>query len=102
MTKNTTLNLRVDPIVKQQAEDVLNKLGITMSTAINMYLRKIYLTQGIPFTMELPIFPIDINSDEMSSLELNEKLLSGYKDFKAGNVNKADEVFNDFRKKHKL
>ena len=40
MTKNTTLNLRVDSLVKEQAEEILNQLGIPMSTAINMYLRK--------------------------------------------------------------
>ena len=36
---DTTLNLRVNPTVKQQAEDVLKQLGIPMATAIDMYLR---------------------------------------------------------------
>ena len=31
---DTTLNLRVNPTVKQQAEDVLKQLGIPMATAI--------------------------------------------------------------------
>ena len=45
---DTTLNLRVNPTVKQQAEDVLKQLGIPMATAIDMYLRQITLTGGIP------------------------------------------------------
>ena len=35
MEKTMTLNLRVNPIVKQQAEDVLKQLGIPMATAID-------------------------------------------------------------------
>ena len=41
MEKTQMLNVRVSPIVKQQAEDVLKQLGIPMATAIDMYLRQI-------------------------------------------------------------
>ena len=37
MEKTQMLNVRVSPIVKQQAEDVLKQLGIPMATAIDMY-----------------------------------------------------------------
>ena len=55
MEKTMTLNLRVNPTVKQQAEDVLKQLGIPMATAIDMYLRQITLTGGIPFSLSLII-----------------------------------------------
>ena len=54
MEKKTTLNLRVDSNVKKQAEEVLSKLGIPMTTAIHMYLNQICLTKGIPFSVTLP------------------------------------------------
>ena len=54
MGKTTTLNLRVDPEVKLEAEAVLKRLGIPMATAIDMYLRQIALTGGIPFSVTLP------------------------------------------------
>ena len=54
MEKTQMLNVRVSPIVKQQAEDVLKQLGIPMATAIDMYLRQITLTGGIPFPLSLP------------------------------------------------
>lgn len=38
MEKTATLNLRINPVVKERAEEVLSQLGIPMSTAINMYL----------------------------------------------------------------
>ena len=44
MEKTATLNLRVNPTTKKSAEDVLSRLGIPMSTAIDMYLRQIILT----------------------------------------------------------
>lgn len=54
MEKTTTLNLRVNPDVKEAAEKVLAKLGIPMSTAINMFLNQIVLTESIPFPITLP------------------------------------------------
>lgn len=53
MKKTATLNLRIDPEVKHQAEAVLSKLGISMSSAIDMYLRKISSEGGIPFTLSV-------------------------------------------------
>ena len=31
MEKTTTMNLRVNPVVKQEAEDVLKQLGVPMA-----------------------------------------------------------------------
>ena len=60
MEKTATLNLRINPTVKQRAEDVLTRLGIPMSTAIDMYLNQISLTGGIPFAVTLPKVPSSI------------------------------------------
>ena len=67
MEKTATLNLRVNPSVKQRAEDVLSRLGIPMSTAIDMYLNQISLTGGIPFSISLPKAPQSLNMDVMSA-----------------------------------
>ncbi len=57
MQKTATLNLRVDPDVKQSAESVLAQLGMSMSTAIDVFLRQVSLTGGIPFRVALPEAP---------------------------------------------
>jgi len=67
---DTTLNLRVNPTVKQQAEDVLKQLGIPMATAIDMYLR----TGGIPFSLSLPKAPAALNTDTMTDDQLHAAL----------------------------
>lgn len=49
----TTMNLRVDQALKKDAEKVLNELGLSMSGAINLYLKMIVRTKGIPFDLKL-------------------------------------------------
>ena len=70
MEKTATLNLRINPTVKQRAEDVLTRLGIPMSTAIDMYLNQISLTGGIPFAVTLPKVPSSLNADLMTKEEI--------------------------------
>ncbi len=100
MEKSTTLNLRVNPTVKQRAEDVLSRLGIPMSTAIDMYLNQISLTGGIPFTVTLPKAPQSINTDLMTTKEIHAQLQEGYDDMKAGKVQDAATAFAKFRENH--
>ena len=100
MEKTATLNLRVNPIVKERAEEVLSRLGVPMSTAIDMYLNQISLTGGIPFPVTLPKAPAAINADFMTAEELHEKLQKGYDDIENGNTQNAENAFMKFREKH--
>lgn len=92
MQKSATLNLRIDPDVKQSAEYVLSQLGLSMSTAIDMFLRQVSLTGGLPFKVALPEAPRVVNADLMSDEELRSKLLSGLSEVNAGNALALDEV----------
>ena len=100
MEKTATLNLRVNPSVKQRAEDVLSRLGIPMSTAIDMYLNQISLTGGIPFSISLPKAPQSLNMDVMSAEEIHNKLQEVYEDVKVGRVQDAASAFAKFRENH--
>jgi addiction module RelB/DinJ family antitoxin len=100
MEKTTTLNLRVNPAVKRRAEEVLSQLGMPMSTAIDIYLKQISLTGGIPFAVTLPKAPEAVNADLMTAEEIHAKLQKGYDDMEAGNVQNAAEAFARFREKY--
>lgn len=100
MEKTATLNLRVNPVVKERAEEVLSRLGVPMSTAIDMYLNQISLTGGIPFAVTLPKIPNAINADLMTETQLHMKLQKGYEDIEAGNIQNAAEAFDKFRENH--
>ena len=100
MEKTTTLNLRVNPDVKRKAEEVLSQLGIPMSTAIDIYLKQISMTGGIPFAVTLPKAPASINADLMTTEEIHAKLKEGYNDIEKGNIQDASAAFQKFRKTH--
>lgn len=57
-TKNDVqVTIRVDKDVKERAENLFSRLGMNMSTALNVFLRKAVIEDGIPF-------PISTKSSE--------------------------------------
>lgn len=97
MEKSATLNLRVNPMLKEQAEDILRQLGIPMSTAIDMFLNQITLVGGIPFSVTLPKAPASVNADVMNSDEIHAKLQTGLESAQKGRTRDAREAFEAFR-----
>ena len=55
MAKVST-NITIDAEVKKQAQELFADLGMELSTAVNIYLKKAVAEQGIPFevTREVP------------------------------------------------
>ena len=96
MEKTATLNLRINPEVKKSAEMVLSQLGVPMSTAVDMFLRQVTLSGGIPFTVALPKPPDNINADAMSATQIRDKLNEGLADIEAGRELPAREVLKRF------
>ena len=52
MTK-TSMSIRLDSEVKEQAQQVFNHLGMDMTTAINIFLRQAIQYQGLPFDVKI-------------------------------------------------
>ncbi len=101
MSKTDTINVRIEPEIKKQAEEILAKLGIPVSTAINMYYRQIVEKNGIPMEVKLtrPNLPI---VEDMSEEDLLEELAKGYRDIENGKTVPTSEVFEDFYRKYNL
>ncbi len=97
MEKSATLNLRVNPTLKSDAETILTRLGIPMSTAVDMFLNQVVLVGGIPFSVTVPKPPVDIDASQMTEAQLHTKLQRGYDDYTAGRTqNAADEEYAYF------
>lgn len=47
-----TLQIRLSDELRNEADEVLEAIGIDMSTAIRVYLKKIVQDRGIPFKLE--------------------------------------------------
>lgn len=54
MNKSATIQARIDPSIKQQAQKILGKLNISMSEAISIFLTQVSLNKGIPFEIKIP------------------------------------------------
>ena len=101
MEKTMTLNLRVNPTIKKQAEDVLKQLGIPMATAVDMYLRQIILTGGIPFSLSLPKAPPALNMATMTAAQLQAAFQAGQEALQKGAPVDAGAAFAQFREAHR-
>ena len=49
----TSMSIRLDSEVKEQAQQMFNNLGMDMTTAINIFLRQAIQYQGLPFDVRL-------------------------------------------------
>lgn len=56
MSKSSYIHTRVDAKTKEKVEIILNKLGLSYTDAINIYLHQIILNSGIPFEVKIPQF----------------------------------------------
>ncbi len=50
----TLVQVRVDDKLKEQATAVYDALGIDLSTAVRMFLKRSIMVNGVPFNMTLP------------------------------------------------
>jgi DNA-damage-inducible protein J len=51
--QTANLNVRTNPVVKEQAETIFNELGLSMTSAVNLFLRASIRAHGIPFPLTL-------------------------------------------------
>ena len=97
MAKTANLYARIEPDVKEEAEQILSSLGISVSNAINMFYKQIILQKGIPFELKLPInHPLNVQA--MTTEQLNTELEKGYTDMLEGRTENAKVVFDKIRK----
>jgi DNA-damage-inducible protein J len=80
--KDAIINARIESELKLDVEEILKKLGLTATQAINMFYRQIKLHNGIPFDVKIPNKETQkvieearegINVDDFSFDELKQK-----------------------------
>ncbi len=54
MAKSATIRARMDPQLKEAAEDILHELGLSTTQALTLFYQQICLTKGLPFAVQLP------------------------------------------------
>lgn len=95
MAKTANVLARVEPEVKEEAENILNELGVPASVVINMLYKQIIMTKGIPFSLTLHKAPAAL--DEMTKEEFDVMMAKGLAQAKANKGRPAEDVLADIR-----
>lgn len=81
----TQINLKIDSELKKKAQDLYADFGLSLSTAITMFLKKSVIENGIPFKVQRKEV---INEDTLEAIqqikngECNEfKTIDEFKDY---------------------
>ncbi|MCL2342520.1 MAG: type II toxin-antitoxin system RelB/DinJ family antitoxin [Firmicutes bacterium] len=98
MANTTSMNIRVDTELKRRAEAIFNELGLSLSTAMIVFLKNAVRNGGLPFEMRLPIKPRGLA--EMSKEELDAELEVGLQDIESGRYRSAEEFFAELEQRH--
>ena len=87
-SKTSAINIQIDSNVKKDATLVLTELGLSMSSAINLFLRAVIWHNGIPFSLEIP------NKKTLKVFkEVDEEIASGH--VKGKRYKSVDELRKD-------
>ena len=54
----TQISFRIEDDLKTQADYILDQIGISMSSALNIYIRQLIARRGIPFEVRVPDNPL--------------------------------------------
>ncbi len=97
MPKTSNVFARVEPEVKEQAERVLNELGLPISNAVAIFLRQVVLQRGLPFEVKLPR-DTPLAYGGLSEEQFNAEMEKGMADLRNGRVYSAADVREEMRR----
>ena len=52
-------NIKIDPVLKRESQELFESLGLSLSSAINIFLRQSVREQAIPFRVGNPVPNLD-------------------------------------------
>ena len=76
MSKNTTYNVRIDSSIRQQADTLYKSMGLTLSTAINLFLTQSVIQGRLPLN-EVVAEPPYVNLLLQDAIEVDNDLEKG-------------------------
>jgi DNA-damage-inducible protein J len=72
MSKTTFVRARIEPSLKEETENILKELGLSVSEAITLFYKQIIFKKGIPFEVRLPNqVTIEAMKDALEDKDLN-------------------------------
>jgi len=62
-----TTSIKLDKDIKQEAQEIFAKLGLTLGEAVNLFLNQVKLNKGLPFEVKIP------NDETLKAMDEVEK-----------------------------
>lgn len=89
MTAQTSiLHIRVDEDTKEQAAEALNSIGMSVSDAVRLFLRRVVIEQAFPIELKVP------NAQTLAAMQESRKMMAK----RNARFNSATELFADLEK----
>ena len=63
---DTSMTIRMNKKVKQEAQEIFSALGMDMTTAINVFLRQAIYFKGFPFDVRLDVLSVEPSDEAVS------------------------------------
>lgn len=89
MAKTATINIRIEPEIKADVEKLFSSFGITVSDAVNIFLRKSLMEGGLPFDVKQPRY----NAETEAAMQGARNIAAGM--VPAKRYANAKELFED-------
>ena len=94
--RTANVTARIEPEVKEQAEAIMEQLGLPVSVVINALYKQIVYQNGIPFSLTLPAAPRA--RDEMTDEVFGAAMQEGLDAARTGRSRAAADVFSELRR----
>ena len=90
MAKTSSINLRVDPVLKTQVEELYAHFGLSITDVINLTFHKSLMERGLPFDLRITKF----NEETERAMEESKQLAKDLKAKKIKGYSSAQEIFD--------
>jgi DNA-damage-inducible protein J len=87
-TQTSMLHIRVDDDIKEQATQALTAMGLSVSDAVRLFLRRMIVEQAFPLELKVP------NAETLAAMEESRAMMSE----RRARFTSADELFADLEK----
>ena len=94
-TKTANVTARIQPNVKEQAEAILERLGIPVSVFLDMAYRQVIMRDGVPFSLTIP--DKLTTKDSLTKAEFDTMMQTGLAQAKQDDSVSADNAFDQLK-----
>ena len=93
--KTANVTARIQPNIKEQAEAILDRLGIPVSVFIDMTYRQVIMRDGVPFSLDIP--DKFATRDSITKAEFDTMMQTGLSQAKRNDSVSVDEAFEHLK-----